>query len=473
MANPPIEIEWHKPNPRQKRHARRSIDKTLESAEAISSNLDLIMELGIPVPKGVKNAKELALQLLKLASEVEHALMVQYLYAANSVPSDETENGIDYFEKIIDVAVQEMGHLATVQNLILLIGGPEEFYLQRDIIRTGNKLNPLPFVLEPVDEKSLAKYVVAEMPENIPPAHTAIMNEIFMITGKTGTHQIRRVGIIYKFLLWVFTPKEQVVNAIDYSELAPLPQNPHLSEKDIFDMASIELHEAQRKEWGAVEKSFILEPIHSLEEARKLIQSIAEQGEGLENNKVHSHYNEFLEMFIALRDKKIIPVEIATAPTISTHGSQEGNKIEHPYTFLWGQVFSLQYTLVILSIYHSLSSPRGVDGEDTLRLNLSSIALKGMRSIIMSLSGFIISLPMNMTDTSKAGPPFDLDPAFFTGTTNIPADHIRLLDQLESLYQQIGSSLFLVNNPDRQDHLNMLNDLKAFDKSRRKIFSIT
>lgn len=472
MANTPLEIEWHRPKPRRKKHAMRVIDKALESTEIMSNNLDLIMELGIPVPKDVKNAKELALQLLKLASEVEHALMVQYLYAANSIPRVTAGTDVDYFEKIMDVAVQEMGHLASVQNLLLLIGGPEAFYLQRDILRTGNKLNPLPFVLEPLNEESLAKYVVAEMPVNFLSEHEALMKDILKITQETGTDRIRRVGVIYEFLLWVFTPEEQAVNTIDYSQLVTLPKKPHLSDSDIFNVGIIQKFEAHREEWGAIEDDFKLQPIHSLEEARDLIRSIAEQGEGLENNKAHSHFNEFLEMFIALRTGVIKPIEIATAPTTGTHGSQQGNKIEHPYTLLWGQAFSLQYTLVILSIYHSMSSPRGAEDEVTLRSELARIALGGMRKIIMFVSQLMISLPMNSMDASNAGPPFDLDPAIFaTGTTNIPADHLRLLDQLETNYQQIENSPFLNTHPDRQKHVNMLKDLRNFDKRRRNLFT--
>jgi hypothetical protein len=72
-----------------------------------------------------------AVFLLHIAAEIEHALMVQYLYAAFSlggpqVPKDrriEVEVS-QWREIILGIAKEEMGHLMTVQNVLRCLGGP-------------------------------------------------------------------------------------------------------------------------------------------------------------------------------------------------------------------------------------------------------------------------------------------------------------------------------------------------------------
>src|SRR5215472_18062071 len=62
-------------------------------------------------------------QLLHIASSIEHALMVQYLFAAYSL-DDGVENS-EFREKVVlwrnlilSIAKEEMGHLLTVQNVL-------------------------------------------------------------------------------------------------------------------------------------------------------------------------------------------------------------------------------------------------------------------------------------------------------------------------------------------------------------------
>jgi hypothetical protein len=70
--------------------------------------------------------------LLNAAAEIEHALMVQYLFAAYSVriiPGDASAVELGALQnQLLQVAREEMGHLMTVENLLLLIGAPLNFY---------------------------------------------------------------------------------------------------------------------------------------------------------------------------------------------------------------------------------------------------------------------------------------------------------------------------------------------------------
>src|SRR5215210_8512247 len=108
--------------------------------------------------------------LLHSAAEIEHALMVQYLYAAYSlgegnfqgtnVPSTAQTLVNDWRRMIVATAKEEMGHLITVQNLLRFIGGTLNFEREDFPFRT---LYPFHFQLEPLTKASLAKYVAAEM----------------------------------------------------------------------------------------------------------------------------------------------------------------------------------------------------------------------------------------------------------------------------------------------------------------------
>src|SRR5262245_49439183 len=97
-----------------------------------------ILETGVPSVADAQTPKEDALGLLQLAAEVEHALLVQYLYAAASLePSAGNDTRLAH-NTFITVAVQEMGHLVAVQNLLLAIGGVDAHHLGRDGLRAAS-----------------------------------------------------------------------------------------------------------------------------------------------------------------------------------------------------------------------------------------------------------------------------------------------------------------------------------------------
>ena len=70
--------------------------------------------------------------LLYIDAEIEHGLMVQYLYAAYSlggpqVPEAHRAKIRGWQEVILGIAKEEMGHLISVQNILMLLGGPLDF----------------------------------------------------------------------------------------------------------------------------------------------------------------------------------------------------------------------------------------------------------------------------------------------------------------------------------------------------------
>jgi hypothetical protein len=127
------ELRWSGQTKEQISRPTDATDKT---------TLDILQSTGLPRFRGAKTAKEEPIGLLRVAAEVEHALMIQYLYAIYSLGPDVDPQ---YRITTTRIAKQEMGHLATVQNLLSLLGAPP--HLDRDALLPASKFRPIPFVL--------------------------------------------------------------------------------------------------------------------------------------------------------------------------------------------------------------------------------------------------------------------------------------------------------------------------------------
>jgi hypothetical protein len=461
-------VRWHRP----------VLVEEGQDAEAVNalpfvapeSFYELVLRVGIPVVEGATTARDYAIGLLKLAAEVEHSLMVQYLYAAVSVAPEPGPDGVNYQRKLLSVAIQEMGHLATVQNLLLLVGGRDSFYMQRDLVRTASEKNPIPLILEPISKPALAKYVAAEKPAQVPPEMAAKVEELVQIAQQDAGVEPHRVGVIYELLRWVFTPPEAPGGEINFAALAPLPKEPHLSDGDLVaTLPILPRYEAiGAEEWQVFDEDVILKTAHTCYEARDAIDSIARQGEGLDDSG-HSHFITFMEMVTAFEAGNITVRPIAKAPTLDP-SSGAGDLISHPYTKLWGEVFSLQYNLLVLTIYHALLTERPADGSVALRRALAELAVFGMRRVIHPVADLVASLPLRADGSGGiAGPPFDLDPSVLKSNMegDLVRQHLRLLDRLTVLYTDIQSASDFNSFP---DHANVLANLRNVDKRRRDLF---
>src|SRR5947208_12215392 len=84
----------------------------------------------VPVHDPPLSPHDEAVFLLNIAAEVEHALMVQYLFAAYSLqdasrfPAAQAALLRAWRGALATVAREEMGHLITVQNLLRSLGAP-------------------------------------------------------------------------------------------------------------------------------------------------------------------------------------------------------------------------------------------------------------------------------------------------------------------------------------------------------------
>jgi rubrerythrin len=435
----------------------------------------LLERTGAFVVSNATNAKEHAIGLLQLASEVEQALMAQYLYAAVSL-SDAPLRGESYRQKMLNIAVQEMCHLATVQNLLLAIGGPGAMYLERDALRQQSPNNPLPFVLESVSRRSLAGYVAAEMPAQIPAALQAEVDLLIAESSVALEPDPRRVGAIYELLKALFSSPAQPHEPPGLAKMAPELVGLHLRDEDFHPVTEIAAHEADPGEWSAREEEGLLVlTIRDRQEALTAIDKIAAQGEGW-TSQHDSHFAEFMEMVEALRHAEpLTPMTLVTSPTLGANGATAGNgspgtKITHDYARMWGEVFSLHYSLVVLTIYHVLNTSRATADGAAFRSKLVGLAMRGMRAFIMELSDLIAGLPAAIAGPTPLGPPYDLDPAILASgdPAALKAQHLALLDRLAALYATIELSPDFATTPNGATHLT---NLRTFDQRRRTVLA--
>src|SRR4051812_45414344 len=140
-----------------------------------------------------------AIFLLHTAAEIEHALMVEYLYAGWSLPSDGVPLVQRWRREVLQVAREEMAHFAAVQNLLRFVGGPLNF--DREDFPYRTELYPFPFRLERLHRASLARYVAAEMPAAPAVDPGLLADVVATATGGPGGVPGDRVGALYTRLI--------------------------------------------------------------------------------------------------------------------------------------------------------------------------------------------------------------------------------------------------------------------------------
>lgn len=111
------------------------------------------------------------IRLLKEASEIEHSLMIQYLFAAFTLkpkyaalvgPPQPSSDGL------LGIAIQEMQHLAIVNKLLVALGSAPN--LDRQDFPHEPDIYPFPLSLERLTRQSLARYTYVEAGRDSIPA---------------------------------------------------------------------------------------------------------------------------------------------------------------------------------------------------------------------------------------------------------------------------------------------------------------
>ena len=201
--------------------------------------------------------------------------MIQYLYAAYSLPK--TFPQITWRLTLLGIAREEMGHLMSAQNLLLALGAPLNFDRED---YPFNKLYPFPLELRPISVQSLARYVLAEMPDlaAVPPGLGFDLAEVRQDAGAASG--INRVGALFELMI----------------ELTA-----ELGEPDIVAISPG--YQAEPSEWRAAINNLVLAKVGSVPDMASLLDQIGEQGEGpgLPAVPANSHFVRLFKIYKAAK----------------------------------------------------------------------------------------------------------------------------------------------------------------------------
>jgi hypothetical protein len=464
-------LEWVKPE--YSLDLQQDLENLSEELKVHSQNLfRAIQETGLPAFKEASSPEQEAIWLLEVAAEIEHALLVEYLYSAYSI--DSNPSPALFRKTLTNIAVQEMGHLITVQNLLLSIGG--NVYFERQDESPQSSLDPFPFKLEPFSKAVLAKYILAEMPsiEDLPNAEKAEIEQIRNEHQLDIGMQINRVGALYLKLYWLFQSSDE-------------PEGPWKIPKDIIPIDQRERHiasldsasaridfQTDDSEWLAGVPGLQIDLVDNRANALKAIFRISAQGEGFQGS-IDSHFERFRDLYRQYDSAPPTIRDVPTNPFVSAtpdlDPEQERNRISHPIAKILVELADVRYKKMLLHFIQAFSySKTGANNE--LRADLIKWSLDEMTSGIRVLSRAIQDLPrISSTDTvspTKAALAFTIPREVFPTSND---EQWKLLAQLLDRSQELRSEL--ASLPDVEPRLTVLIDTAALtdDDDKRLVIA--
>jgi hypothetical protein len=396
-------------------------------------------------PQAPLAPRDEAIFLLHTAAEVEHALLVEYLYGWFSAPEAGAVLRV--------IAIQEMAHFLCIQNVLRALGAPLNF--DREDYPFRSEFYPFHFRLEPLSLASLARYVIAEMPEK----SGLKLEEIELLKTfarlDAGVQHLNRVGALYDRLI-------KSVAALDTTE---------------FAAPALEF-QADPKDWKSDGTHEIVRLITSQDDALKALRDIAIQGEGAETSTGDSHFEKFLTLYkqvLATGDPRPLgplPASPTTSARRSCDAELEAARIDHPIALPWAQMLNHRYRILLTSLMHFLHLPGAIE-KTPLKAELKTWAFQEM-ALLKLLAALLGSLPakdkMEAATDTRAGPPFELPYALVlppTATDGKDPERWRLQRDLV-----VGSGVIAarIRDVDKdEERIKLLGKIEAIDAKRKDI----
>ncbi|ESY55556.1 MULTISPECIES: ferritin-like domain-containing protein [unclassified Mesorhizobium] len=367
-----------------------------------------VIAYDLPKVPGAQNALQEAGALLDMAAEIEHSLMVQYLYAGFAAV--QSAAGQQPNKLLRDIAVEEMGHLLTVTNIRLLLG--LEPYLRRQDESPQEGFDPYPFALEPLSAASLAKYVAAESPsENVelePGDKKAFDDVLTRLKQKSGT-LIHRVGLVYMRLFYLFQEDDNSDQEWREASIAAAwGEKWHIADADLVGG---DARQSDYIEWEE-EENFLGLKVVGKKSVREAIAKVAGQGEGGEQPAVGepSHFLRFLRLFAAVES------EVLSRP-VPTMGADD---ITAEPAVTLTRLFDLRYEMLLVVLQRFFLA------SGATRKVLRVWCEDEMRLVLAGLYRLIVKHPREAGMDPAAAP---AAPYFNMPSSPVPIDDASLLQR--------------------------------------------
>ncbi len=396
-------------------------------------------------------------------------------------------------ELLIQIAREEMGHLATVQNLLLLIGGPLNF--GREHSPYASEIYPFRFKLEAVSLDSLAKYVMAESPLEPPaemtPEDRALLAQIAIDAKRANDgREVGHVGAIFARLEALFQSELQNTDfrgdtfglQAKFDDWGFEPKNRNTGEKLILESFP-----------GAVIAELRIA-------AANAVRKVGEQGEGFDlppesTTESESHFERFFAIYKLLKERAESSATPLTWPVAESPNTTPApptapgmmrmveaveeavaakGRITHPRARRWAQLFNLRYRMLLAFLSHFLRVDQPLHeaaagatlGDRTARGLLLIWTFNEMRRL-KKIAGKLVQLPKDDPPGDfHAGPPFELP-----YTLNLPdrePDRWRAhLDALRAALRLVRGQIMPGDPTDAADPF--LQDLAQADEEQQAV----
>ena len=412
-------------------------------------HVDAAKRISFKRPPGVA-WRDYLIMLLHLAAEVEHGLMVQYLYAAYSlggpdVTPKRAEKVARWQRSILDVAKEEMGHLLTVQNILALLGAPPNF--SRGETPFDMALSPIPFVLAPLTPEVAASFTYAEMSPDV--HHHRHGKSIEQITQQTlelsrslGRKHLapEPVGVLYKEIIDVLSSEEHIpdsdLHELSYETQASwddwgrgyAPDPKRLTPTGDLIEGQHTHHRASVLVLRAATRTEALAALHAISsqgEAEHLkhphrirlnakertveddSSDAAENGHA--GHEEPSHFERFLEIWRHYPRSWSPHIKLVWNPTTRPTTDPNHHHIKSGVVHDWALLFNCRYRMLLSFLAHSYRLSRLMrPGEPGLRGMVMHRAFGEMYHI-KSISGLLVQMKVSKPGEPDlfAGPPFE------------------------------------------------------------------
>jgi len=438
------------------------------------------------------NAKDYLAFLLYINAEIEHGLMLQYLYAGYSlggeqVPERHRELVRKWQEVILGIAKEEMGHFISVQNILKVIGAPLNF--GRSDYPWDTPFYPFPFKLEPLTLKSLAKYVYAESPEGWIDLDSPVSKEVKRLVHAQADDP-HRVGALFKVMMDIVNDTELIPD-----ELFQANSFPYQAKFDEWGRGYVDGNRGAAPHGPRGVPDVLVLPLTCRDDVFAALQEISEQGEAptkIKDPNAPSHFERFLSIFEKLQEilekeptfkasrnvavNPFIPGKDEQGnplPSIKTGTDYEQDAIANPESRAWGHLLNVRYRMLLNYLAHSFLLDDGFNNSGAVSPRATIInATFGEMYNLRSISNVMVQLPLNPGGKGgkNAGPPFTIP-----YTLNMPmVEHNRWREHqnlLEASKTIVDDLLPFVKSENNLRYLQSL--LESDDKLMQIIVKLT
>jgi CDGSH-type Zn-finger protein/uncharacterized Fe-S cluster protein YjdI len=344
--------------------------------------------------------REQLLHALYEAAELEHDLMCTYLYSAFSLRDGETDGlspaeadaVIRWRRVILQVAVEEMGHLTAIWNITSALGGSPHFGRENFPLEPGYLPAGVTVKLAPFNEASLQHFIHLERPAgSAEPEGPGFTPDLTYHRG-SQIHRLTPMGLDYDTVGTFYATLEENISAF----VARVGEKQAFCGDPALQLSAAEVPMISCK------------AVICLKTALAAFKSIIEQGEGAPEHMEGSHFQKFCEIRAELAALKKANPDFhpahpaATNPVLRPPPRPEGRVwIDDEEAAETVDLANTGYALMLRLIGYSYAVPRP-DPEKALAVNLAL----GLMRAMTKLAERAARLPSGRVHACNAGMSF-------------------------------------------------------------------